>query len=135
VAAINTLSDKAIKSAIKAALATSKPGTISDGGGLSLQVQPSGAGWWRLRYWIGSRENRLSLGTYPEVSLADARQRRIDARALIAAGTDPSERRKAGKAAKAIQAEAARLADAGLPGPGTFEHVARVCSPSCTKSR
>jgi integrase len=125
VAAINTLSDKAVKAAIKAAVGTGTPSTISDGGGLSLQAQPSGAGWWRLRYWIGSRENRLSLGTYPDVSLAEARQRRIDARALIAAGTDPSEQRKATKEEKAVQAEAARLADAGLPGPGTFEYVAR----------
>jgi integrase len=65
------------------------------------------------------------LGTYPEVSLAEARAKRDEARRLIAAGGDPSEDRKAGKAAKAIAVEAARLADAGLPGTGSFEHVAR----------
>ena len=43
----------------------------------------------------------------------------------MAAGIDPSEQRKAGKAVDAAKAEAARLADAGLPAPGTFEHVAR----------
>jgi integrase len=74
---------------------------------------------------LTGRENRLSLGTYPDVPLKLARERRDDARKLIAAGTDPSEARKADKAADAVDAEAARLAAAGLPGPGTFEHAAR----------
>jgi integrase len=102
-----------------------KPGTIKDGDGLTLIARPDGTGWWRLRYWLASRENRLSLGTYPEVTLKLARERRDDARKLIAAGADPSEQRKADKAAQAVKAEAARLAAAGLPGPGTFEHAAR----------
>ena len=124
-AASNTLSDKAIKAAIKAAGDTGKPKTVNDGGGTSLICRPDGGGWWRLRYWVASRENRLSLGTYPEVSLADARKRRDDARKLIAAGTDPSDDRKAEKAATVAKAEAKALADAGKPGPGTFERVAR----------
>ena len=85
-AAIETLSDKAIRAAIKVAKDVGKATTVADGGGLSLQVQASGTGWWRLRYWIASRENRLSLGTYPEVTLADARKRRAEARKQIAAG-------------------------------------------------
>ena len=89
-----------------------------------LETRPTGAGWWRLRYWIGSREGMLSLGTYPEVSLKIARQRRDEARKLIAAGGDPGDKRKADKAVDAAKAEVTRLADAGLPGPGTFEHVA-----------
>lgn len=124
-AATNTLSDKAIRAAIKAAPEGNKPRTLNDGGSLSLLVQPTGAAWWRLRYWLAGRENRLSLGVYPEVSLADARARRDGARKLIAAGIDPSTTRKADKAAKLVKAEAARLAAAGLPGTGTFEHVAR----------
>lgn len=124
-AANNILSDKAIRAAIKTASEANKPTTLNDGGGLSLLVQPSGAGWWRLRYWLASRENRLSLGTYPDVTLADARRRRDEARKLIAAGTDPSEQRKSGKAERAAKAEAARLAAEGKPGPGTFEAVAR----------
>ena len=124
-AAFSTSSDKTIKAAIKKADATGKPATVNDGGGLSLICRPDGVGWWRLRYWIATRENRLSLGTYPEVSLADARTRRNDARKLIAAGIDPSVQRKDDKAAQALKAEAQALADAGLPGPGTFEHAAR----------
>jgi integrase len=124
-AAIETLSDKAIQAALKAAKASGISSTISDGGGLSLQAQPSGAGWWRLRYWLDSRENRLSLGTYPEVSLAEARQKRRDAQKLIAAHVDPSQHRKEAKAVRKAKAVVDKLDAAGLPGPGTFEHVAR----------
>lgn len=123
--ASNLLTEKAILSALKKSAASGKASTIKDGDGLTLIARPDGAGWWRLRYWLTGRENRLSFGTYPEVTLKLARQRRDEARALIAAGTDPSEARKADKVAKAAKAEAQRLAAAGLPGPGTFEHVAR----------
>ena len=95
------------------------------GGCRGRQARPDGGGRWRLRYWLVGRENRLSLGTYPEVSLADARARRDDARKLIGAGTDPSEQRKATKAATAAKDEAGRLAADGKPAAGTFEHVAR----------
>ena len=60
-----------------------------------------------------------------ETGLRDARDRRDAARKLIAAGTDPSVARKVQKADRALQRETQALADAGLPGPGTFEHVAR----------
>lgn len=68
----------------------------------------------------------VSLGVYPEVPLAKARERRDEKRKGHAAGTTPSEQRKAEKAAQAVKAEAARMAAAGLPGPGTFEHTARA---------
>ena len=124
-ATTDTLTDKAIKSALKSAVKANKPRRISDGGGLYFEARPSGAGWWRLRYWSGGKEGMLSLGTYPDVPLKLARQRRDEARAIVAAGADPSEQRKADKAAQALKAEAARMAAAGLPGPGTFEHAAR----------
>ena len=124
-AATETLSDKAIRAALKAAVDAGEPRKISDGGGLVLEARPTGSGWWRLRYWIDSKEGMLSLGTYPEVSLKDARQRRDASRKLIAARGDLGQQRKADKAGDAAKAEATRLVDAGLPGPGTFEHVAR----------
>ena len=124
-AATDTLSDKAIRAALKTAAEAGKARKISDGGGLVLEARPTGAGWWRLRYYFGGREGMLSLGTYPEVSLKAARQRRDEARKLIAAGGDPSEARKVNKAAIAAKAQAQALANAGKPGPGTFEHVAR----------
>jgi integrase len=124
-AAIETLSDKAIQSAIKAVKAQGKAKTISDGGGLTLQVQPSGAGWWRLRYWIDSRENRLSLGTYPEIGLAAARQRRRDTLKLRAEGIDPSEARKQAKETRKARAEVKLAQARGEALPGSFEAVAR----------
>jgi integrase len=123
-AAIETLTDKAIKAAIKTAVAESKARPLSDGGGLSLLIQPSGAGWWRLRYWLDSRENRLSLGTYPAVGLATARERRRDALKLIAAGTDPSAERKADKKDRKAQIKVEQLAARGEALPGTFKAVA-----------
>ncbi len=124
-AATDTLTDKSIKAAIKAAIRTGKPKRVSDGAGLFFEARPTGAGWWRLRYWNGGKEGMLSLGTYPDVALKLARERRVDARRALAAGTDPSAQRKADKAANALKAEAERLADAGLPCVGTFEHAAR----------
>jgi integrase len=123
--ALDTLTDKAIKAAIKTAVEAGKGRRISDGGGLYLEARPNNVGWWRLRYWIASKEGMLSLGTYPETSLRDARVRRDEARKLIAAGTDPSEHRKSEKVVATQKADAARLAAIGLPGPGTFEYVAR----------
>jgi len=123
--ATNTLTDKGIRAELKKAEGSAKPPTLNDGGGLTLICRPDGGGWWRLRYWMDGKENRLSLGTYPDVSLADARSRRDDARKLIAAGDDPSEARKAAKAERKAAAEVADLLAQGKPGPGTFEAVAR----------
>jgi integrase len=124
-AATDTLTDKAIKKALREAGTAGKPKRVCDGGGLYFEARPTGAGWWRLRYFSGGKEGMLSLGTYPDVPLKLARERRDGARVTLAAGTDPSEQRKADKVAQAAKAEAERLAAAGLPGPGTFEHAAR----------
>ena len=72
---------------------------LFDGGGLYLDLSPAGGKWWRLKYPFGGKENRLSLGTYPDTTLASARAKRDDARKLLAAGVDPGEHRKAEKAA------------------------------------
>lgn len=82
----------------------SKPGEkqvkLSDGDGMYLLVTPSGGKCWRLKYRFGGKEKVLALGTYPEISLFDARQRREDARRLLANGMDPGEVKKAQKAAQ-----------------------------------
>lgn len=119
--ATDTLSDTAIRKAKPG----DKPRKLADGGGLFLLLQPNGSRWWRFKYRIDGKEKLLSLGVYPDVGLADARRRRDEARALVAAGTDPSASRQTDKAARTSQAEAQRLAAAGEPLPGTFEHVAR----------
>lgn len=124
-AATDTLTDKAIKAALKTAGAVGKAKRISDGGGLYLEARPSGTGWWRMRYWSGGKEGMLSLGTYPDVPLKLARERRDAERKLKASGTDPGVARKAEKAERELRRKAKALADAGKPGPGTFEYVAR----------
>lgn len=86
--------------AIKKAKPSDKPVRLFDGGGLYLEVAPSGGKWWRLKYRHAGKEKRLSLGTYPAVGLAEARKRRDKARELVAAGVDPSEARKAEKASR-----------------------------------
>lgn len=123
--ASDLLSDKAIQAALKAALAAGKSRKLNDGAGLVLDVRPTGVGWWRLRFWRDGKEGMLSLGTYPVISLKAARIKRDESRAAMANGADLSERRKLEKAERALRREVADLEAAGLPGPGTFEHVAR----------
>lgn len=79
---------------------------LSDGDGLSLQVDPNGSRAWRFRYRFQGRQKMLSLGTYPEVPLALARKRRDEARAQVATGIDPSAVRAAEKHAHAQSFEA-----------------------------
>jgi integrase len=74
---------------------------IYDSQGLYLEVSPAGGKWFRLKYRFDGKENRMSLGVYPNVSLKDARARRDEARKLLASGVDPSENRKAQKLARA----------------------------------
>lgn len=90
------LSDVQVKNA-KAKAAEHK---LADGGGLFLLVTPAGGKLWRLKYRFGGKEKTLALGMYPEVSLTDARQRREDARRLLANGVDPGEVKKAQKLAR-----------------------------------
>lgn len=71
-----------------------------DGGGLFLLVKPNGARYWRFKYRFHGREKLLALGVYPDVTLKSARDKRDDARKLIADGIDPSKARKAEKAAR-----------------------------------
>ena len=70
---LNKLNAKQIES-VKAA---EKPFNLADGGGLILQVQPSGGLWWRFRFRFDGRQKMLSLGTYPDTSLKMARAKRI----------------------------------------------------------
>lgn len=103
----STLTDAAIRNAKPAA----KPIRLFDGGGLYLEVAPSGGKWWRLKYRFGGKEKRISFGVYPEVSLKDAREKRDAARKLLSQGIDPSEERKAAKS--------------HASGAGSFEAIAR----------
>ena len=91
------LTDTAVRKAKRGA----KPVKLYDERGLFLIVTPTGGKWWRFRYSFDGKEKLLALGTYPDVTLASARDRRDQARTLLADGTDPSEQRKADKATRA----------------------------------
>ncbi len=68
---------------------TDKQATFFDGGGMYLLVKPSGDKGWRFKYRLNGKNKLISFGTYPEISLADARKKRSEARKLIANGMDP----------------------------------------------
>lgn len=91
--------------AIRNAKPSGKPVRLFDGGGLYIEVAPSGGKWWRWKYRYAGKEKRLSLGVYPEVPLAGrkdrtgawidgAREKRDRVRKLLAEGVDPSEHRQ-----------------------------------------
>ncbi|WP_426271350.1 tyrosine-type recombinase/integrase [Dyella kyungheensis] len=93
-----------------------KPYKIGIANGLYLLVNPTGSKLWRWKYRVAGKEKLLALGSYPTVSMADARQRCEDARRQLTLGQDPGDIRKSQKTAKA-QAEAIAAE--------TFERVAR----------
>ncbi|MTV38038.1 tyrosine-type recombinase/integrase [Duganella radicis] len=90
-----------------------KPYKLSDGGGLYLLVNPDGAKYWRMSYRFLGKEKLLAFGKYPEVTLAEARQKRLDAKKLINAEIDPSAEKKERRRAAEERAS------------NTFEKIAR----------
>lgn len=94
---------------IKNTKPAAKAQRLFDGGGLYLEVAPSGGKLWRLKYRVEGREKRLSLGIYPTTTLKEARVKREDAKRLLANGIDPGAAKKAEKESSA----------------GTFEAIAR----------
>ncbi len=90
--------------AIKGAKPKDKPYKLSDGGGLYLEVAPSGGKWWRYKFRFGGKELRLSLGTYPDVGLKDARARHAVERKKLSDGINPADNRKAEKTASKLAA-------------------------------
>jgi integrase len=90
-----------------------KPYKLSDGDGLFLVIMPSGSKYWRMKYVFAGKEKLLALGVYPGITLGEARERRAQARKLLAAGTDPGDAKKEAKRAAILKSE------------NTFEAVAR----------
>ncbi len=103
-------------SAVKKAKASEKLVKIYDERGLLLLVTPAGGKLWRFKYRFRGREMQLAFGAFPDVSLADARDKRDAARKLVAAGVDPAEQRRAER--KAEEAKEVEEKE-------TFEFVAR----------
>lgn len=112
--------------AIKAIKAGDPRKRLGDGGGLYLRLfVKGGSHGWRLDYSIHGVRKNISLGTYPATTLALARRKADEARALVSQGVDPSAVRRSAKRAAELQREAERRAEAGLPPAGSFEAVAR----------
>ncbi len=95
--------------AVRGAKPTDKPQKLFDGTGLFLFVAPSGTKSWRVKYRFQGREKLLTLGTYPQLSLKEAREACADAKKRLSGGTDPSMEKK-------VKARSAQT---------TFEFVAR----------
>jgi integrase len=86
--------------AINNAKPKEKPYKLADEKGLYLFVQVGGGKLWRFDYRFDGKRKTLALGSYPDLSLADVRNKRDDARKLLANDTDPGETKKAAKASK-----------------------------------
>lgn len=97
---------------VRSAKPQEKEYTLVDGDGMFLLVHPNGSKYWRFRFRFGGKQHLIAFGVYPETSLADARQKREEARRLVAAGIDPREHKRAVKEEQAKEAI-------------TFESVAR----------
>lgn len=80
-----------------------KPYKLADGGGLYLLIKPNGGKYWRLKYRVAGKEKLLALGVYPEVTLADARAKREEAKRGISGGIDPMEAKREEKIARETQ--------------------------------
>lgn len=91
--------------AIRNARPKPKPYKLGDSHGLFLLVQPTGGRLWRLKYRLDGKEKKLALGIYPEVGLAEARRRRMEARELLAAGKDPAREKQRQKLHSRMQGE------------------------------
>ncbi|MEQ1582148.1 MAG: integrase arm-type DNA-binding domain-containing protein [Steroidobacteraceae bacterium] len=92
--------------AVKSARPKDKPYKLFDERGLYLLVERSGGRLWRFKYSVAGREKLISLGNYPDVPLKRAREKRDEARRLVADGIDPSAKRQAEKAAQVDTFEA-----------------------------
>ena len=84
---LKKLTDSKIKNVT--AKADGRPLNLSDGGGLYLHVKPTGK-YWRYNYRMAGKQKTLTIGTYPETTLKQAREQHEEARALLARGIDPS---------------------------------------------
>lgn len=99
---------------------------LNDGGGLYMIVKPNGAKWWRFDYSISGKRKTLSVGVYPDTSLADARRKASEAKDQQANGIDPSNVRKEAKAQQHLINENQKRIDSGLTVVGNFKDVAEL---------
>ncbi len=90
---------------IESARPQSKPWKLADERGLYLLISPNGSKRWHLRYSFHGKKKKISFGPFPDISLKSARAKRDEARALVAEGVDPLERRREQKLKTKLTAE------------------------------
>lgn len=90
--------------AIKTARPKKKPYKLSDEKGLYLLVETKGGLLWRLKYRFNGKEKKLAIGTFPEIGLKEAREKRDEARSLLGVGVDPGQQRKTEKQTRVLRA-------------------------------
>ncbi|NOT18480.1 MAG: tyrosine-type recombinase/integrase [Sulfuriferula sp.] len=110
---------------IKKIKPTDKQQKLSDGGGLVLLIKPMGGKYWRLSYRYDGKQKTLAIGTYPTISLAHARIKRDEAKALLSSGEDLSEHlsKKAKKIVKVEAKKAEVIAENLIFGNVAFEYL------------
>ena len=103
-------------------LRAAKPYHLTDRQGLFLAIQPNGSKLWRWKYRFQSKFRLMAFGSYPEISLADARAAHAAARALLLRGSDPMAERRA---KKSIELASKRKAE--VEGNGDLLNSLRMC--------
>lgn len=96
-----------------------KPYKLTDGGGLYVAVAPTGKKTWRFQYALNGKRSEVTIGGFPEISVAEARERHAEYRALVEKGVDPAQQKQEEKSARKAWAAA------GAPA-GTFEAFSKV---------
>lgn len=106
---------------IKAIKPREKDYTVADGNGLQLTIKPDGKKIWEIRYTINGKAKKTTAGTYPTVSLKDARLKRDELKARVSIGIDPIEAKRKAKALEEIKQEEIKAEKVALN--NTFEKV------------
>ena len=121
--------------AAKVAKPKVRPYKLADGGGLFLLVQPTGSKLWRYKFRLGGIEGQHSLGRFPEVSLADAREKHIRARTLVSRGLNPVHEHRLQAVAVARERDALAHGTFGAVATAWTEATAPKLRPSTTAQR
>src|SRR5215208_4493895 len=127
--------DRLTDTRIRQAKPGPKPYKLADGGGLFLLVHSNGSKYWRLKYRLDGKEKLFAVGVYPEINLAEARLKTLEARRVIREGSDPVVERRRQRAQAASSVDTFQtIAEEWMASRGE-RVVADVCSCRAVRSR